>query len=61
MEGPLLVIDPKMPHKVEHHRDAPFNFNPTDLLGHLTGPIGLPPETYTWDVPSPCWARPIER
>ena len=42
MEGPLLVIDPKMPRKVEHHRDALFSFIPTDLLGHLMGPIGLP-------------------
>jgi len=44
MEGPLLVIHPKMPHKVEHRRDAPFNFIPTDLLGHLLGTIGLPLE-----------------
>ena len=44
MEGPLLVIDPKMLRKVEHCGDAPFNFISTDLLGHLTGPIGLPPE-----------------
>ena len=41
MEGPLLVIDPKMPRKVEHHRDAPFNFIRTDILGHLLGTIGL--------------------
>ena len=44
MEGPLLVVDPKMPRKVEHHGDAPFNFIPNDLLGHLPGTIGLPPE-----------------
>ena len=44
MEGPLLVVNPKMPRKVEHHRDAPFNFIPTDLLGHLLGTIGLPLE-----------------
>ena len=44
MEGPLLVVDPKMPHKVEHHRDVTFNFIPTDLLRHLMGPIGLPSE-----------------
>ena len=44
MEGPLLVVDPKMPRKVEHHRDAPFNFIPTDLLRDLTGPIDLPPK-----------------
>ena len=41
MEGPLLVVDPKMPCKIEHHRDVPFSFIPTDLLKHLMGPIGL--------------------
>ena len=44
MEGPLLVVDPKTPRKVEHHRDVSFNFIPTDLLGHLPGTIGLPLE-----------------
>ena len=44
MEWPMLVTDPKMPRKVEHHRDVTFNFIPTDLLRHLTGPIGLPSE-----------------
>ena len=44
MEGPLLVIDPKMPRKVEHHRDVSFSFIPTDLLGHLMGPISHPLE-----------------
>ena len=44
MEGPLLVIDPKPPRKVEHHRDTSFGFILTNLLGYLTGPIGLTPE-----------------
>jgi hypothetical protein len=44
MEGPLLVVDPKMPYMVEHHRDALFSFIPTNLLRHLMGPISLTPK-----------------
>ena len=44
MEGPLLVIDPKTPCMVEHHRDALFGFIPIDLLRHLMCPIGLTPK-----------------
>ena len=41
MEGHLLVIDTKMPCKIEHHQDVSFSFIPTNLLRHLAGPIGL--------------------
>ena len=46
-EGPLLIVDPTMLHEVKQQSNSPHDFVPVNRLGHLMGPISIPPRIHT--------------
>jgi hypothetical protein len=45
-EGPLLIVDSTMPHKVKQQSNSLHDFVLVNRLRHLTGPISIPRNSY---------------